>query len=849
MLKIFRGDTPDAVEPLSDQEKSEARELVDALVAQVKDATIGPSFFVTHVKPKEFPAGRDILDSSPRTQLAITLDALTTPLQDNYSQPERAIVLRSLLKALLRRDLPYDEATIHQMLLSAGASNIWELPTGSILGCVGRFVNKHGLSPRLRKQLESLHRLFHSGSDYAEERKIGERIEAILSDTAKEGKPHSTAPFELNTGEAWTDALLVELGRLDDEARGRWQAYLDHCRTAKSSKPSKRWLTEVGSRLDAMGAAQVTNIVCNTLAHVGRPGATRKLNYGGWTHYAEPTQIHDTHANLLRGMVWSTSMVRAEMELKDQLITAVGDAAELCFQKIPNVGPRSPKVGNACLQALASMEDLSAIAQLGRLKSRAKHASTRKQIARALEQAAEKVGMTQDDLEETAVPTYGLTEVGRYTEQIGEFTVELTVQSTGKPELAWIKPNGKRQKTVPVAVKTELADNLKTLKKRVKDIGTFMPSLHYRVESLFLNQRSWSLADFRSRFLDHPLVGVVARRLIWQCTASGESATGIWQGGQFVAADSRPIEWIDDTTTVAIWHPIHSSAEDVLAWRNWLLDNEVCQPFKQAHREIYVLTDAERQTDVYSNRFAAHIIRQHQFAALCQQRGWRYQVQGEWDSSNVPYLELPQHNLCAEFWVDPIEDANEVSESFVYVYLSTDQVRFRQLGAHGPQPLEQVPALVFSEVMRDIDLFVGVASVANDPNWVDGGPQGLHRQYWDDVVFGDLSQSAQTRREVLERVIPRLKIADRCRFDDKFLIVEGRLRTYKIHLGSGNILMLPNDQYLCIVPKRGAGTKRTDSIYLPFEGDSLLSVILSKAFLLADDDKIKDPTIRAQIGV
>lgn len=45
-----------------------------------------------------------------------------------------------------------------------------------------------------------------------------------------------------------------------------------------------------------------------------------------------------------------------------------------------------------------------------------------------------------------------------------------------------------------------------------------------------------------------------------------------------------------------------------------------------AHREIYVLTDAERTTRVYSNRFAAHIVRQHQFNALCAARGWKNQL-------------------------------------------------------------------------------------------------------------------------------------------------------------------------------------------------------------------------------
>ena len=107
------------------------------------------------------------------------------------------------------------------------------------------------------------------------------------------------------------------------------------------------------------------------------------------------------------------------------------------------------------------------------------------------------------------------------------------------------------------------------------------------------------------------------------------------------------------------------------------------------------------------------------------------------------------------------------------------------------------------------------------------------------------SLPAQVRREAL---LPRLAIADRCRLDGRFLIVEGDLRTYKIHLRSGNILMAPNDQYLCIVPDaRSRAKKKADLLFLPFEGDRMLSVILSKAFLLANDTAIKDRTITRQI--
>jgi hypothetical protein len=60
--------------------------------------------------------------------------------------------------------------------------------------------------------------------------------------------------------------------------------------------------------------------------------------------------------------------------------------------------------------------------------------------------------------------------------------------------------------------------------------------------------------------------------------------------------------------------------------------------------------------------------------------------------------------------------------------------------------------------------------------------------------------------------------------------------------------MSPNDQYLCIVPKQSAAAADGGKVFLPFEGDNLMSVILSKAFLLAEDKKIKDATIVSQIG-
>ena len=58
--------------------------------------------------------------------------------------------------------------------------------------------------------------------------------------------------------------------------------------------------------------------------------------------------------------------------------------------------------------------------------------------------------------------------------------------------------------------------------------------------------------------------------------------------------------------------------------------------------------------------------------------------------------------------------------------------------------------------------------------------------------------------------------------------------------------MCIRDRYLCIVP-RSDMTAASSGIKLPFEGDRTLSIVLSKALLLAADDEITDPSILQQI--
>lgn len=803
------------------------------------------------IDPKRFESGKAIL-ALDRTELVDTAvygtSRLVNTINDRASRSaissadrcfRDTFALRPLLSAVLRKQLPFDESRMSALItcLSRAMSNYaWEVSLGGYFRQIESFVDSKGLSEILNARLGELRKSLKRNAEYTETRKALQRLDALLT------TDRSDLQTQLDNGEVWTATLRDRLKSVGPSEQSKWEALLSHCQTAGSSKPSKKWLKQTEAQIDQLGQLPYTDLVNSVIGDVGQAGTSERRVVAEYEYSSHPTQVHDTHSDLLRGFIWSTSLVNDE-----RLIQTVGNCAEICFQKLEGIGPRSPKIGNACLWALSNMTGLQAVAQLSRLKTRVKHASVRKQLAKALETAAENAGMSQADLEEIAVPTLGLTQVGELSNTLGEFTARLEVRENNKTDLEWIKSDGKRQKSVPKSVKDDFPQELKLLKQTAKDIEKMLPPVRDRIEQLFLADRSWSWDDFRERYLDHPLVGSLARRLIWRFRQGSEDRAAIWQSGRFVDCNDDELPDSSGETRIDLWHPLMAAPDQVLAWRGWLDRHEVRQPFKQAHREIYVLTDAESTTETHSNRFAAHILRQHQFAALCQQRGWRYSLQGAWDSFNTPTLYLPIWNLGVEFWVEPVAEDESTSESGIYLYVSTDQVRFRHMEESDPLPLTEIPPLVFSEIMRDVDLFVGVASVGNDPNWADGGPQGRYVDYWQSYSFGDLSATAQTRKDVLQRLVPRLKIAGRCSFSDKFLVVMGDLRTYKIHLGSGNILMEPNDEYLCIVPARGGSKAGGDNVFLPFEGDQTLSIILSKAFLLAEDTKIKDPTIVSQI--
>ncbi len=801
---------------------------------------------------REQPKGEAMLNAPPETQLAALTYALNQVIKGEGSTASGTFVA-----ALLSRKLPWagEHATLVLTALKQSLQGMrFVTPWAKVLlKSLKPITAKAGVPPKARLLLKEIARELENDRD-RERRKIGALLRVMAADDS-EGPVVPLVPDD-----AWAQVALNELASLPSAQRQTWADLLNHCTMATAGSPTARWIKTARDHVTRIGEAHCRSKLSDWMERFPEPRQT--ASPGG-----TPLSLNPHNVTILKGLLWLASGME-----DPELARGLGQAALTASRKIPGVGPRAASVANAAVWALGQMPGEIALGQLAMLKIKMKGAAAQKGIEKALTAAAERWQIPREEIEEMAVPAYGLDAVGQMEERFGEFSARLTVDFRGKSELVWLRADsGKAQKSIPAAVKTDFPEELQELKGAAKDIERMVPAQRDRIDNLFLDRKRWPVPIWRERYLDHPVVGLIARRLIWKFVRGKESVDGIWHDGSIVDVDGVPVGDVDEPDlTVEPWHPVGRPLDDIRAWRDWIERHEVRQPFKQAHRELYLLTDAERRTNTYSNRYAAHVLRQHQFHALCGVRGWRNALRLLVDNSYAPPTKfLPQWGLRAEFWVEGLGNAwgTDTTDNGSFLYLSTDQVRFYRINAdphyahaggggyttqggrtpeNEPLPLDLIPPLVLSEILRDVDLFVGVSSVGNDPTWADGGPDGRFVDYWTGYSFGDLTASAKTRKEVLERLIPRLKIASRCSFDEKFLKVRGDLRTYKIHLGSGNILMEPNDQYLCIVPDSRM-EKGSDGMFLPFEGDRTLSIILSKAMLLAADTKITDTTITRQI--
>ena len=389
---------------------------------------------------------------------------------------------------------------------------------------------------------------------------------------------------------------------------------------------------------------------------------------------------------------------------------------------------------------------------------------------------------------------------------IDDTQLQLVVDEEGKADIIVTKGD-KTLKSIP--------DKYKKSKEveALKEGKTYLTKQYSRtrlsLEQAMLSQTLFTVAELH-RIMEHPVVRAMLSKLVLFNPET--QASGFWQDGYLLNAEGEKVALkADDKLLIA--HPSHLFyAVQWDLYQKYLFDKELKQPFKQVFRELYIPTKDELETSNRSERYQGHQVQPQKTVALLRGRGWT--VNYEEGLQRVYHKEGFRATIyAAADWYTP-SDVEAPTLEYVVFYSLKDGKEV---------PMKEINPVIFSEVMRDVDLVVSVAHV--------GG------------VDPEASHSTMQMRAALARESARLFKLTNVEVKERHILVKGKLGEYSIHLGSGMVSQGGLQLSILAVQSQHRGR-----VFLPFVDDDPKSAeIISKMRLLAEDDKIKDPTILRQI--
>lgn len=382
--------------------------------------------------------------------------------------------------------------------------------------------------------------------------------------------------------------------------------------------------------------------------------------------------------------------------------------------------------------------------------------------------------------------------------------VYVAIDEGGKAEMKYIKA-GKTLNNVPAKLKKHpYIGELKEVYTKLKN--------QYARSRLMLEQAMEDRTPFYIRELtalsQNPVVWPLLKHLVF----ISETDTGFFADGGLVTADGEFFPQAADTG-VRIAHPVDLYRRQVwTGYQRYLFDHSIRQPFKQVFRELYVKTEDELPMQ-HSLRYAGNQIQPQKTVAVLKSRRWVADY--EEGLQKIYYKENIIANIYAlADWFSPAEIEAPTLE----------WVAFSDRKTYKPLKIEEIPDLIFSEVMRDVDLAVSVAHAGG----VD--PEASH-------------STVEMRRAILAFTLPLFKL-DKVTLEGNHAFIKGSMADYHIHLGSG-VIHQEGGAAIAVLPVHSQHRGR---LFLPFvDDDPKTAEVISKVLLFADDAKIKDPFILDQI--
>lgn len=388
--------------------------------------------------------------------------------------------------------------------------------------------------------------------------------------------------------------------------------------------------------------------------------------------------------------------------------------------------------------------------------------------------------------------------------------VHLEFGDDGVAELVVVK-NGKRQKTLPKSLNKH--EYILEIKAKVKELKEQRRRSKVSLERAMVESTEFGSEEIE-KICSNPVLYPMIRYLVW---TDGSRIGFITSGDNGIYLNdvvASNCEEVKQDEKLRIAHPYNLMQSGKWAeYMHFLYENKIVQPFKQVFREYYPITEDERQEKNISRRYAGHQVQPQKTVALLRGCGWT--VDYEEGLQKVFYKE----NLIARVyamadWFSPADIEAPTLETIHFYDRKTGEC----------VDFAEVPPILFSETMRDVDLAVSVAHV--------GG------------VDPEASQSTTQMRVAIAKELVQLLRLQNVSFLDTHAKIKGTLGNYSVHMGSG-VVHAEAVGMIAILPVHSQARGR---IFLPFaDDDPRTAEIMSKIILLAEDQKIKDTSILKQI--
>ncbi len=392
--------------------------------------------------------------------------------------------------------------------------------------------------------------------------------------------------------------------------------------------------------------------------------------------------------------------------------------------------------------------------------------------------------------------------------QVEDMELCLHVDEDGKSRILCRK-DGKELKSVPSRIGKH--PHVLQLKGAHKSLKEQYQRTRRMMEEAMENGDLFRWQELYGLFCN-PVVGAILRPLVFLY----KEKTG------FLALEGKTL-WLEqpegerirlaDEDMLQIAHPLHLYESGV--WHKYqkhMFEQKIRQPFKQVFRELYVKLPEELDQKA-SRIFAGNQIQPQKTVGCLRERRWVADY--EEGLQKIYYKE----NIVARIYAM----ADWFSPSDIEAP-TLEWVEFFDRKSFEPLTIQQVPKLIYSEVMRDVDLAVSVAHAGG----VD--PETSH-------------STIDMRRRIAELNLSLFGLKN-VTLKDSHALIQGKRAVYNVHLGSG-VVHQEGGAMLHILPVH---SQKRGRIFLPFvDEDPKTSEIMSKIILLAEDQKLKDPTILSQI--